>query len=291
MCEEVLVAQTEVAALGHTEVVDAAVAPTCTETGLTEGKHCSVCEEVLVAQTEVAALGHTEVVDAAVAPTCTEPGLTEGKHCSVCDEVLVAQDVVPANGHTDENKDYTCDTCGADLCTEHVEEVIPAVAPTCTTTGLTEGKKCSVCGDILVAQTEVAALGHTWDEGKVTTEATCTTEGVKTYTCTICGETKTEAVAALGHTVDEKTWKHDGTNHWHECETCGEKLDTAKHSGGKATTEKKAVCDCCGAEYGALASTTPQTGDNSMIGAFILLMVLSAAALVLLMVYRKRWMA
>ena len=214
---------------------------------------------------------HSEYSSVVTAPTCTEGGYTTYT-CKQC-------------GHS-----YTGDKTAA---LGHTEVVDAAVAPTCTTTGLTEGKKCSVCGDILVAQTEVAALGHTWDEGKVTTDPTCTAEGVKTFTCTVegCNGTKTEPVAALGHTVDEKTWKHDGTNHWHECETCGEKLDTAKHSGGKATTEKKAVCDVCDAEYGALASTTPQTGDNSMIGAFILLMVLSAAALVLLMVYRKRWMA
>ena len=47
------------AALGHTEVVDEAKAPTCTETGLTEGKHCSVCDEVLVKQEVMAALGHS----------------------------------------------------------------------------------------------------------------------------------------------------------------------------------------------------------------------------------------
>lgn len=87
-------------AIPHTEVVDKAVEPTCTETGLTEGKHCSVCNAVLVEQKVVKANGHTEVVDKAVEPTCTETGLTEGKHCSVCNAVLVEQEVVPALGFT-----------------------------------------------------------------------------------------------------------------------------------------------------------------------------------------------
>ena len=56
---------------------------------------------------------------------------------------------------------------------------------------------------------------HTWDEGKVTTEPTCTEAGVKTYTCTVCKETKTEAVAALGHVDADKD---------NLCDRCGEKL-------------------------------------------------------------------
>ena len=99
-CQEVLVE-----ALGHTEAVDEAVAPTCTETGLTAGTHCSVCGETLVAQETVSALGHTEVVDEAVAPTCSETGLTEGSHCSVCGGVLVAQETVATIAHTEVQHD------------------------------------------------------------------------------------------------------------------------------------------------------------------------------------------
>ena len=103
----------DVPAKGHTEVIDAAVEPTCTETGLTEGKHCSVCNEVLVAQNVVPAKGHTEVIDAAVEPTCTETGLTEGKHCSVCNEVLVKQNVIDKLPHDfGNNLEYCANGCG-----------------------------------------------------------------------------------------------------------------------------------------------------------------------------------
>ncbi len=78
----------------HIEISVPAVVPTCTETGLTEGSHCSTCGEVLVAQQIVAALGHTVVVDPAVEPTISEPGLTEGYHCSTCGFVFKEQEEV-----------------------------------------------------------------------------------------------------------------------------------------------------------------------------------------------------
>lgn len=122
----------------HTLVTDAAIAATCTETGLTEGKHCSVCNEVLVAQEEVAAKGHTEVVDEAVEATCTTAGKTAGKHCSVCEEVLVAQETVAALGHDWSGewtivKEATATTdgkrktiCTRDGCGQKKYETIPA---------------------------------------------------------------------------------------------------------------------------------------------------------------------
>ncbi|MBR4848170.1 MAG: hypothetical protein IKV07_02295, partial [Bacteroidaceae bacterium] len=84
----------------HKETVtDAAVAPTCTETGLTEGSHCVKCGEAVVAQQTVPATGHKEVLQEAVAPTCTEDGLSAGVYCSVCNITLIAQESVSA-GHT-----------------------------------------------------------------------------------------------------------------------------------------------------------------------------------------------
>ena len=167
-------------ARGHTEVTDAAVAPTCTETGKTEGKHCSVCNTVLKAQEVIPATGHTEVTDAAVAPTCTQTGLTEGSHCSVCNTVLKAQEVIPALGHT--------------------EVTDAAVAPTCTESGKTEGKHCSVCNKILVMQEEIPADGHEWGEWFVTEAAKESESGKEMRVCRRdSSHTQTREIPALGN--------------------------------------------------------------------------------------------
>ena len=208
-------------ARGHTEVTDAAVAPTCTETGKTEGKHCSVCNTVLTKQETIPATGHTEVTDAAVAPTCTETGLTEGKHCSVCNTVLVKQETVPATGHTEVTDVAVAPTCTQTGLTEgkhcsvcntvlKAQEVIPAlghtevtdaaVAPTCTESGKTEGKHCSVCNKILVMQEEIPADGHEWGEWFVTEAAKESESGKEMRVCRRDGShTQTREIPALGN--------------------------------------------------------------------------------------------
>ena len=101
-CTQCGATETEtIAPTGHSEVVDNAVEATCTSTGLTEGKHCSVCNEVLVAQQVIGLKPHTEETIPAIEPTCTTTGLTVGTKCSVCGETLVAQTVVDALGHTE----------------------------------------------------------------------------------------------------------------------------------------------------------------------------------------------
>lgn len=79
----------------HTEVIDLAVDATCTNTGLTEGKHCSVCNTVTVEQIEIDPKGHSTIILPEQAATCEQTGLTYGEYCTVCNETLVEQEIIP----------------------------------------------------------------------------------------------------------------------------------------------------------------------------------------------------
>ena len=148
----------------HMEEVVEGYDATCTEAGLTDGKKCLICGEVTVAQEEIPAKGHTDVITPGYDATCTETGLTEGKKCSVCGE-SVPQEVIPAKGHKDEApQDGKCDVCNISICVNHNEVIDAAVEATCTTDGKTEGKHCSVCGEVIVAQEVVKAEGHAYDD-------------------------------------------------------------------------------------------------------------------------------
>ena len=127
---------------------------------------------------------HTEVVKNAKDPTCTEPGYTGDTVCSVCGVTIKTGTVIPATGHT--------------------EVVKNAKDPTCTEKGYTGDTVCSVCGVTIKTGTEIPAAGHKYDGGVVTVPATETTDGVKTFTCTVCGATYTEKIPAIGTDPDPK---------------------------------------------------------------------------------------
>ena len=199
---------------------------TCTEDGYTGDTVCAICGKEITKGETIQSKGHTEVIDARVEPTCTKSGKTEGKHCSVCNEVLVAQEVIPATGHT--------------------EKAVAGKPATCTETGLTDGISCSVCGTVIKAQEVIPAKGHSWNEGEITTSPTCENAGVKTYTCTVCNATKTEAIDATGHTPIE----------------VAEQPATCTEAGHKAGTK----CSVCDAILSGMEEI-PATGHTEVIDA------------------------
>lgn len=229
----------EIEALGHNEIVSPRTEPSCTESGLGEGKYCERCKEVLVVQAVIPATGHTEVTDTAVAPTCTTTGLTEGSHCSVCGHVINAQQEVPALGHTTVTD--------------------AAVAPSCTETGLTEGSHCSICNEVFKAQEVIQPLGHEY-KSEVTKEATCGEDGVRTYICIRGDHTYTETIQATGNHV------------WSQgiCTVCGQKSDDiCEHQYGEAAVTPPTctdvgyttkICTICG--YSHISNTVQATGHS-----------------------------
>ena len=99
----------------HTEVVVEGKDATCTETGLTDGKKCSVCNTELVKQEIISVVPHDERVIAAVEPSCKAEGRTEGKYCYECGDTLVDQTVIPKLPHTyDDDSDLYCNVCGGE---------------------------------------------------------------------------------------------------------------------------------------------------------------------------------
>ena len=162
VCQAVITAQETIPAIGHKEVPDAAVAPTCTETGLTAGSHCELCGEPIVAQEILPAKGHNSVPLPGKEATCLNSGLTEGSYCADCGVILVAQNSLPRLGH-----DYICTDLGngthAEICSR-CNKSKPAQAHTPDENGV-----CTLCDNGAVTEPaepvvdESIVIRHTLD--------------------------------------------------------------------------------------------------------------------------------
>jgi len=331
-------------AKGHTEFVVKGKEATCTESGLTDGKKCSVCGEILLKQEIVTAKGHawdggkvtkepTEIetgictitcttcgetktesipslshthsyTETVTKPTCTKKGYTtytcqcgysytgryviatghkfgdwtvtkeatcteKGEETRVCNscsyketrgievrdhgyKMIVVEPTCTEKGYTI----YICD-CGDAYIDNYVEAkghvgvIVKGKEATCTESGLTDGKKCFVCGKILTAQTPVSAKGHSWGKGVITKEPTETETGIRSFDCTACGEIKTETIPVQTHThsyvqmVTNPTCTEDGYTTY-ICQ-CGDSytddyVSETGHILGEWTVSKEATC-------------------------------------------------
>ena len=243
---------TEIAALGHewgegTETK----APTCTEAG----EKTYTCTRCNATKTEaIEALGHAYSEEWTVdkEATCEEAG-SKSHHCTRpgCDsksDVTVIEALGHEWGEGKETKAPTCTEAGEKTytctrCDKTKTEEVAALGhaysdewtvdkeATCEEAG-SKSHHCTRPGcDSKSDVTVIEALGHEWGEGKETKAPTCTEAGEKTYTCTRCSETKTEAIAALGHnydtewTVDKEATTTETGSKSHHCKVCGDKTD------------------------------------------------------------------
>lgn len=212
-CTYAPVDDTYVAATDHTWVKTQTLPPTCTEQGTAFYK-CSACGATRTEK--IAPLGHDlSRCDLKPAATCTQPGRAVGT-CARCGVQI--DEVIPAKGHDysyaetsvaptcTEPGHYkgTCPTCGKDY-----DDVVPAlghdwgewvtsIEPTVSTVGY-RYHVCNRDGCGYREGEDIPKLHtHTWDAGVVTQKPTAAEPGVRTYTCTVCGQTRTEAIPATG---------------------------------------------------------------------------------------------
>ena len=212
-CTYAPVDDTYVAATDHTWVNTQTLPPTCTEQGTAFYK-CSACGATRTEK--IAPLGHDlSRCDLKPAATCTQPGRAVGT-CARCGVQI--DEVIPAKGHDysyaetsvaptcTEPGHYkgTCPTCGKDY-----DDVVPAlghdwgewvtsIEPTVSTVGY-RYHVCNRDGCGYREGEDIPKLHtHTWDAGVVTQKPTAAEPGVRTYTCTVCGQTRTEAIPATG---------------------------------------------------------------------------------------------
>ena len=236
----------------HVETTDAAVEPTCTEKGLTEGKHCSKCGKILTAQTEIDALGHDLENHDGQDATCTEKGWKEYVTCKREGCKHTTYEEIPALGHTGGTATCTeqavCERCNEKYGNPlgHDLEHHAGQPATCTEKCWEEYVTCKREGCTYTTYQEIDALGHDLETHNGQ-EATCTEKGWKAYvTCKRegCDHTTYEEIPALGHTGGTATCTEQAV-----CERCNEKYGNALgHNYGDLISKIEPTCSATGTE-------------------------------------------
>ncbi len=274
-----------IAALGHDLTEVKAVAATCTSTGNITYYRCERCgglfsdangeNEITAAEVVIGKIDHKYNAD-----EWASDGTYHWHECVYGCGTKTDEDEHEFGeweGEESGTQTRTCTVCGYMEAKEHEHSLskVPAVAATCTETGVKEHWKCTICGKLFsdeagtteiqsTAEILTPATGHSLS-AVAAKAATCTATGnIAYYRCSVCGklfsdakgETEITQEATVTPMIPHKyeDWSSDETNHWHECVYgCGTKTDEHEHEFGNWSINEDGLwtrtCSICGYVY------------------------------------------
>ena len=237
-----------IAAKGHS-YTSYVTSPTCTSQGYTTYT-CSSCGDSYTGNyTSATSHGYVARVTAA---TCTSQGYTTYT-CSYCGDSYIGS-YTAATGHSYSSRVTTAATCtGSGVmtytcsrCYDSYTEYIPANGHSYS------GGRCTVCGAVN------PNCSHSYTS-EVTTAATCNSSGVRTYTCSLCGDSYTETIAAKGHSYTSKVTAPTCTSQGYTtytCSACGSSYKDSYTAVSDHTYVSGKCCYCGAADPGYSVDTT-----------------------------------